>query len=84
MANPDALRDAAAAFLDAFGGDIPDWLQDEADALADALDASRAAPPDPLDAGDRAGGPLYDASGEARWAEAYDARNGAPDGDDDR
>lgn len=35
-----ALRNAAMDFLAAFGGDVPDWLREEAQALSDALDAS--------------------------------------------
>lgn len=37
---PD-LRTAAAAFLGAFGGNVPDWLQPEAEALEAALNAKR-------------------------------------------
>ena len=33
------LETAARAMLDAFGGDVPDWLRKEADALGAALDA---------------------------------------------
>lgn len=46
-ADPSAienLRTTATAFLHAFGGDVPDWIRIEADALGDALEALRAEP----------------------------------------
>lgn len=33
----EAVREAAQAFLDAFGGDVPDWLRPQWEALARAL-----------------------------------------------
>ena len=37
------LIDAATALIDAYGGDVPDWLEDEVDDLAEAITAARAA-----------------------------------------
>jgi len=36
---PKSVAEAARELLDAFGGDIPDWLRSEAQALEDALEA---------------------------------------------
>lgn len=40
-AGPSALETAARALLAAFGGNAPDWLRAEAQALADALESAQ-------------------------------------------
>jgi hypothetical protein len=52
-AGRDAIAGAALALLDAFGGDTPDWLREEAAALAAAVELAKA-PGAALDTADRA------------------------------